>query len=119
MKTTYTLVLGTVLMDLRTSKKLTQKELADKIELTYTVISRMENGQSAAMIDTLIKICEVLGTTLGKLFTEVDARVELLATRDITLVPVLTDADLCWSIQNVRMLSKIIIASKNLAAVAV
>jgi transcriptional regulator with XRE-family HTH domain len=43
---------------LRNSRKLTQKELADKLEMTRETISAYENGYAQPSLDVLIKLCD-------------------------------------------------------------
>lgn len=48
----------------RTIQKLTQKELAEKINTKQTCISRFENGNSNPSLEFLIKLAESLGKKL-------------------------------------------------------
>lgn len=45
-------------------KGLTQERLAEKTELSLTVIQKVEAGQGGIRLETLIRIAEVLGVTL-------------------------------------------------------
>ncbi len=46
---------------LRKSKGLTQKELANRLLLNQTTISKWESGKAAPTLDTVTKIAEILG----------------------------------------------------------
>lgn len=54
---------GKRIKTLRESKKMTQDELAEKIELTNNYVSSIECASSKPSIDTLVKICNVFETT--------------------------------------------------------
>ncbi len=49
--------------ELRTTKKLTQSDLAKAVGLTYIQIGRYETGKSAPSSDVLNKLADALGTT--------------------------------------------------------
>lgn len=52
---------------LRTSKSMTQDELAEKLFVSRQTVSNYETGKSHPDIDTLVKISEVLGTDVNAL----------------------------------------------------
>lgn len=52
---------------IRMEKGLTQEKLAEKTELSLTVIQKVETGQSGSRLETLIRITFVLGVSLGVL----------------------------------------------------
>lgn len=52
------------LIRLRKARGLSQKELAEKISSTQTVVSRIENGSVNSSINTIQKISEALGAHL-------------------------------------------------------
>lgn len=51
---------GSRLKKARTDKKITQRELATLIDVSYTSISEWENGHHKPDIDTLEVMCQVL-----------------------------------------------------------
>jgi transcriptional regulator with XRE-family HTH domain len=61
---------GDIIRALRKQKGLTQQELAEKVSVTRSAISQFEKGESKASVQTLIKIAEALGVTLGSLTGE-------------------------------------------------
>lgn len=52
----------------RTSKGMTQKELAEKLGVKNTSVSNWENGNNSIDIDTLLKACEILGVTITDMY---------------------------------------------------
>lgn len=64
--------------ELLSEKKLTGKELAEKINVTQASISNIVNGNSFPKPETLLKIAEVLDVDLKELFisTKEDGRKE-------------------------------------------
>lgn len=62
--------IGSKIQDLRNQNGLTQKELADRTELTKGYISQLEHGQAIPSIMTLLDILECLGTNITEFFSE-------------------------------------------------
>ena len=52
----------------RKKKKMTQKELADKIGVRHNSISSWENGVNSIDIETLIHICQVLDVSITDMY---------------------------------------------------
>ena len=55
--------MGNYIKELRESKKLSQKDLADKLQLDNKTISKWERGTSAVDITYLVRLADVLNTT--------------------------------------------------------
>ena len=55
------------LISARVSKKMTQKELAEKVGMKQTAIARLESGESNPTYLTLSKIAKVLGKKVALL----------------------------------------------------
>ncbi len=52
---------GEKLKELRKAKKLSQRELADKVNVDFSYISKVENDRlSPPAADTVVKICDIL-----------------------------------------------------------
>lgn len=65
------LALGQLIYDLRTDAGLSQRELADRMGTTQSVISRLEEGGGARnRIDTLARVANALGRHLVVSFPE-------------------------------------------------
>ena len=62
--------IGAKLRELRVQKSLTQKELADRCELSKGFISQVERDLTSPSIATLIDILESLGTNPQSFFTD-------------------------------------------------
>jgi transcriptional regulator with XRE-family HTH domain len=61
---------GQALRDLRRSKKVSQRELAEEVGVDFSYISKLENDRiSPPAADTIVKICEVLGVPSDELLT--------------------------------------------------
>lgn len=60
---------GNLICYLRESHNLTQKELADILNVSDKAVSKWENGQAIPRIDTLEKIAQTLDTTVEELIT--------------------------------------------------
>ncbi len=54
-------ILGSLLKDARKNSKLTQKDVADKLGVTFQNISSWELGKSKIDIDNLLKLCDLYG----------------------------------------------------------
>ena len=64
------LVIGNNIKTLRKANKLTQFELAEKLNYSNKAISRWESGEIIPDVLTLNKICEVFNIPLAKIFEE-------------------------------------------------
>lgn len=55
---------GLIIREARKSKALTQKELAERIGVSKTIITNYEAGRQNLTIDTLQKVADALGAEL-------------------------------------------------------
>jgi len=62
--------IGLRIKKLRQEKHMALKELAAKTMLTSSFLSQLENGLTSPSVDSLRKIAEALGTTVGDFFKE-------------------------------------------------
>ena len=60
--------IGPKIKEYRVKAGLTQKELADKLFVTYQAVSRWENDDAEPSISTLKEICRILNCTTDELF---------------------------------------------------
>jgi DNA-binding XRE family transcriptional regulator len=58
------------LKNYRIQNKMTQKNLADKLNLTTNNIGHWEKGRTEPNIDTLIKLSKLFGITVDELIKE-------------------------------------------------
>lgn len=61
------LKIGRYIRHLRKSAGVTQKELADKLSISFQAVSKWENGEALPDTGILLDLCDVLGTTADKL----------------------------------------------------
>ena len=62
-----TLKIGRYIQNLRKSAGMTQKELADKLNISFQAVSKWENGDSLPDTGVLLDLCDALNTTADKL----------------------------------------------------
>lgn len=55
----------------RQSLGMSQEALAERAGLHYTYIGQIERGEKNASIETMVKLCSALDTTLEKLFEKI------------------------------------------------
>ena len=77
-------LVGPRIRKLRKERKLTQTELASRIGIQQSDLSRMEKGEYRVSLDTLFKILAEFNVSIGEFFDDV-AR-ESLTPRDVRLV---------------------------------
>lgn len=65
-------LVGRKIRQLRRQRKLTQVELADKIGIHQSDLSRMEQGEYKVGLDTLLKILQTFDLSIGDFFEEHD-----------------------------------------------
>ena len=61
--------IGKFISSVRKEKKLTQKQLADKLGITDRAISKWENGKSMPDLSLLKPICDVLDISINELLS--------------------------------------------------
>ncbi len=61
------LKIGRYIQHLRKAAGMTQKELADKLNLSFQAVSKWENGDALPDTGILLELCEILDTTADKL----------------------------------------------------
>lgn len=62
---------------IRTTKKLSQKEVITAIDMGAAQYSRIENGKTDPSISTLEKIAKALGVTLAELFADEQQAIDI------------------------------------------
>ena len=62
------IVIGTNIKELRKANKLTQFELAEKLNYSNKAISRWESGEVIPDVMTLNRICEIFNIPLSQIF---------------------------------------------------
>lgn len=64
--------IGHVIKSLRLQQKLTIADVAGEARISRGMLSKIENGQSSTSLETLGKLCDVLGVSLGHVFRDFD-----------------------------------------------
>lgn len=64
------LLVGQKIRQIRKSRHLTQADLASRIGVTQSDLSRMENGEYKVGLDTLFKILQVFELSMSRFFEE-------------------------------------------------
>jgi transcriptional regulator with XRE-family HTH domain len=67
------LLVGQKIRQIRKSRHLTQAELASRIGVTQSDLSRMENGEYKVGLDTLFRILQVFELSMSHFFAELSA----------------------------------------------
>lgn len=90
------MILGEKLKALRTAKKMSQKELAERIGIAKSVISFYESGDRSPSYDVLIKIARIFNVTTDYLLLDGErertVNVSGLSEEDIAAVTTVIDA---------------------------
>jgi len=67
------LLVGQKIRQIRKSRRLTQAELASRIGVTQSDLSRMENGEYKVGLDTLFRILQVFELSMSHFFAELSS----------------------------------------------
>jgi transcriptional regulator with XRE-family HTH domain len=70
--------IGTLIRRSRKEKKLTLKIVAEKASISEGFLSQVENDVNSPSVDTLMRICNVLGINAGDLITRVSSQEKLI-----------------------------------------
>ena len=62
-----TLKIGRYIQHLRKAAGMTQKDLAEKLNISFQAVSKWENGDALPDTGILLELCDTLGTTADKL----------------------------------------------------
>ncbi len=96
-------VFGKIFKDYRIKNKLTQEQLAEKLDISLKYISRIENGNSGIKTQTLINYINILGIAPNILFSsfitndslkpqiELSNKLNIMSQEDIVLLNNIAD----------------------------
>lgn len=79
--------IGARIRDIRLSKGIKVKELADEADLTSSHISQIERGIANPSLNTIEKIAEVLDVSMASLFAEPNGTCTLIKAEERALIP--------------------------------
>src|SRR5271169_4883129 len=85
------LLVGQKIRQIRKSRHLTQAELASRIGVTQSDLSRMENGEYKVGLDTLFRILQVFELSMSHFFAELSAEAEPADAQAAAAPPALID----------------------------
>lgn len=86
--------IGKFILKLRKDKKMTQQELADKLNVTDRAVSHWENGRSIPDVSLFKSICEVFDISVNELITgEKLSKEKLIKQSDENIINTLKDSD--------------------------
>ena len=64
--------IGSVMRDLRQQQRLTLADVAAEAQISRGMLSKIENGQASASLETLVRLTGVLGVSMAHLFRDFD-----------------------------------------------
>jgi transcriptional regulator with XRE-family HTH domain len=64
--------LGTTIRELRLQHHLTIADIAQRTEMSHGMLSKIENGQTSASLETLSRVARALGVSMSSLFRQYD-----------------------------------------------
>lgn len=85
-------ILGQNIKDIRLKMGLTQEQFAEKLDLNWQFISKVENGKVGISLDTAINICKIAKCSSTKLFNgiiespNIIENFDLLSDRDKSVI---------------------------------
>ena len=94
--------IGTKIKECRQQLGLTQKELADRCELTKGYISQLENDLTSPSIATLIDILYALGTDLKEFFSDIEKEEKISFNKNEFIEKATDDYVLNWLVPNAQ-----------------
>ena len=90
---------GAQVRHFRNEAKLTQTELAERIEVTPEMVGKIERGVSGASFKTIDKLSIALDIPANALFPSVSTRLDLRSPLDELILKItnLSDAEIQWA----------------------
>lgn len=61
--------MGKFIAECRKEKKLTQTQLAEKLNITNRAVSKWENAKSCPDVSIMLELCDILGVTVNELLS--------------------------------------------------
>ena len=79
--------IGNRIQEIRKASNMTAKELSERIELSASFISAVENNDSKLSLATLKRICDALDVTLATFFNKDASAVDTKLLSAISILP--------------------------------
>ena len=73
--------IGTLIRKFRKERKLTLKTVAEKASISEGFLSQVENDVNSPSVETLIRICNVIGVDAGDLISQVSKQEKIILIR--------------------------------------
>ena len=103
------------LKELRTTRKLTQQQVADYIGCSPVTYSRYENGSRQPSIEVILRLADLFGITVDSLLGKNENRNSSLTDYEIDLLSAARNADDRAREDALQMLTSHAVKKKNLA----
>ena len=103
------------LKELRTTRKLTQQQVADYIGCSSVTYSRYENGSRQPSIEVIIRLSDLFGVTIDSLLGKHEKRNNTLTDYEMDLLAAARNADDRAREDALQMLISHAVKKKNLA----
>ena len=103
------------LKELRTTRKLTQQQVADHIGCSSVTYSRYENGSRQPSIEVILRLADLFGVTVDSLLGNHERRNSTLTDYEIDLLAAARNADDRAREDALQMLISHAVKKKNLA----
>ena len=79
-------IIGERLKKARNDKKLTQENLAEKLDVSIAFLSRIERGNSHISLKRLSQVCDILGVSEGYILNGASTESKNYLTDDLSLL---------------------------------
>lgn len=79
--------IGNRIQEIRKASNMTAKELSERIDVSPSFISAVENNASKLSLATLTRICHALGVTLAAFFNKDASAVDTKLISTISILP--------------------------------
>ena len=73
-------LMGTRIKNLRKEEKMSQEELASKLGISRSYLTKIENGQRGLSIEIMQKLCKVFNITMEEFFGTLEEKDNYLET---------------------------------------
>lgn len=100
---------GLRVKQVREQKEITQESLAEKTGLSWSCISRFENGKTMVSLEKLINIAEKLDVGLNVLlcdYIKTDMSLDYLSSEILNSIVALSDNDKKYILENIALITK-------------
>ena len=79
-------IIGHVLKEIRSEKKISQRYVADKLEISVSGLSKIENGVTALSVEQLFLFSDIYEVATLEIISKIEALVTKLKLSDIVVI---------------------------------